>query len=193
MYTQEYAIKKWIEGVTNAALEFRPIIYKTNATPSKDQLIFALQLLSRLTKFGGFINEAIEELYAQQVQYAIEHVKNKQWNLAQLAAAREAITNTLDVYYHYDPAIGNGVEYQIKCFHKTLREIDKAYKDNTNETASIETRIMVIEKIIPCCLTPYYKHTAIKDPDAKPSFKYISKEQKSPVSNRFVMIDEDFV
>lgn len=170
--TRKAAIDKWLEGVTNAALEFRPLVYKTNAIPNKSEILKALQTLSRLTRFGGFIEDGIEELYAQQVTYAIEHMSRRAWSDAQCAAARDAITETLNVYLHYDPAIGNGVTYQTKCFHKTLRLVDQAYDNNRGKVIAAPTQIQLQQKAIPCCLTPYYKHTVIKDPNAQPTFKY---------------------
>lgn len=171
--TREAAINKWLEGIANAAFEFRPLIYKTNAIPTQNDILSALQVLSRLTQFGGFITEDIEELYAQQVRYALEHMRRCVWNDAQLAAARDAITETLSTYLHYDPAIGNGVTYQTKCFHKTLRLVDKAYEQNKEIVSPQKHPLQVWQKVVPCCLTPYYKHIVIKDPDAQPTFKYV--------------------
>ena len=74
MITREAAIEKWLEGVTNAAFEFRPVIYKTNAIPRRSDILSALQALSRLSQFGGFIDEVIEEMYTQQVEYALMHI-----------------------------------------------------------------------------------------------------------------------
>lgn len=181
--TNKAAIEKWLEGVTNAAFEFRPLIYKTNAIPSRSDILSALQALSRLAKFGGFIAEDIEELYAQQVQYAIEHMSRRVWGDAQCAAARDAITETLSTYLHYDPSIGNGVPYQTKCFYKTLRMVDKAYEDNKNTQPQHGVKIEVWQKAVPCCLTPYYKHTVIKDPDAQPTFKYVPHNQRTQDPN----------
>lgn len=189
MITREAAIEKWLEGVTNAAFEFRPVIYKTNAIPRRSDILSALQALSRLSQFGGFIDEVIEEMYTQQVEYALEHMRRRVWNDAQLQAACNAITDTLSTYLHYDPAIGNGIPYQTKCFHKTLRDVDKAFSMYANESCAQGEQIRVYQKTVPCCLTPYYKHTVIKDPDAQPTFKYVpvSKRQK-PENDGFVPV-----
>lgn len=177
--THEAAIAKWLEGVSNAAREFRPIVYKTNAVPTHNDILAALQALSRLTQFGGFIDDNIEEMYAQQVHYALEHMRHRVWNEAQLAGACIAITDTLSSYLHYDPAIGNGVSYQTKCFHKTLREVDKAYNTYQYTKLSATDEVKIWQKPITCCLTPYYKHTVIKHPQAQPSFKYLTKPSKN--------------
>lgn len=182
--TRESAITKWLEGVTNAALEFRPLVYKTNAVPTHNDILAALQALSRLTQFGGFIDENIEEMYAQQVHYALEHMRHRVWNDAQLAGACTAITQTLGSYLHYDPAIGNGISYQTKCFHKTLREVDKAYTRNQRTSLDKPTEVKIWQIPVTCCLTPYYKHTVIKHPQAQPSFKYLTKNPSESYENR---------
>lgn len=176
--TNSAAIAKWLEGVINAAVEFRPLVYRTNAVPTANDILDALQSLSRLTHFGGFIDENIEEMYAQQVYYALEHMRNRTWNDAQLSGACIAITNTLSSYLHYDPTIGNGISYQTKCFHKTLREVDKAFVKNQYTIRQPTTNATLQQIPITCCLTPYYKHTVIKDPQAQPSFKYLTKNEQ---------------
>ncbi len=192
--TNQIAIEKWLEGVKNAALYFRPVIYKTNAIPSKANILSALKTLSRLTCFDGFIDENIEGMYAQQVRYAIEHMNRYTWNVSQCRAAMNAITDTLSTYLHYDPAIGNGVKYQAKCFYKTLKAVDQAYEANKNAVPAHEMTVSVQKKIIPCCLTPYYKHTVIKDPTAPQSFRYpkTNKRQADEHANAsFMRHDED--
>ena len=176
--TNQVAIEKWLEGVTNAALHFRPIIYKTNAIPNKDTILSALKTLSRLTCFGGFIDENIEGMYAQHVRYALEHMNRYTWSVSQCCAAMSAITDTLSTYLHYDPAVGNGIKYQTKCFYKTLKAVDAAYEANKTTMPAPEMKISVQKKVIPCCLTPYYKHTVIKDPTALQSFKYSKAKQQ---------------
>lgn len=189
--TREAAIAKWLEGVTNAAFEFRPLVYKTNAQPTHNDILTALQVLSRLTQFGGFIDESIEEMYAQQVQYALEHMRNRVWNEAQLAGACTAITNTLGSYLHYDPTIGNGVSYQTKCFHKTLHEVDKAYTMHKCTPFNADGEIKIWQKPVTCCLTPYYKHTVIKYPQAQPSFKYLTKPSANPRTISDNLLDDE--
>ena len=191
MYTHKSATEKWLEGVTNVAFEFRPVIYKTNAIPRRSDILSALQALSRLTRFGGFINESIEGMYAQQVEYAIEHMSHRVWGDAQCSAAMDAITETLSTYLHYDPAIGNGVAYHSKCFYKTLKAVDKAYEENQGVMPVHGVQVEVWKKVVPCCLTPYYKHTVIKDPNAKPSFKYVpSKERQALPNNGYVKLPD---
>lgn len=183
--TNETAIQKWLEGVKNVSISFRPVIYQTNAIPSKSDIIKALQILSRLADFNGFIDVGSNYVYAQQVYYALEHIQNKTWNRYQLAAACTVITATLSTYLHYDPTIGNGITYQTKCFHKTLHEIDKVYLKYNTQSFIHNAPLYILKKVIPCCLTPYYKYNTIKDPDAPSSFKYKKKKSSSEQKSVF--------
>ena len=176
--TREAAIQKWLEGVHNVAISFRPVIYQTNAVPTKADMMSALSKLSRLSEFDGFIDDSIEEMYAQQVYYALEHMHSRVWNDSQLVGACVAITSTLGAYLHYDPTIGNGIAYQTKCFHKTLREVDKAYHKYSVKRLNTDTPVQIRKKAIPCCLTPYYKYNVIKNPSAQLTFKYKAEANK---------------
>lgn len=162
------AIQKWLEGVKNAAYDFRPVIYITDAIPTQNELLQAIKTLSRLSIYGGFIT-GVEELYTQEAKYAIEHFDAMQLTPSQCAAARDAITETLESYYHYDPAIGNGTYYQLKCFMRTMKEIDNviahAMLVHEPQIPSCTT------KIIKCCTTPYYKHNE----ESQQQFKYHQK------------------
>ncbi len=172
-----YAIEQWLQGVKNAAFEFRPIIFRTDAIPSHEEIEQALQMLSRLTKYGGFVKPD-EETYTQVAEYALEHFQTLPLNDSQAAAARDAITNTLQQYYNYDPAIGNGVDYQMYCFLKTMRDIDKAIVNAHPVKVPIIPRVE--KETVVVCTTPYYKHNE----PAQQKFKYDAPKQETGPKNQ---------
>jgi hypothetical protein len=159
------ATEYWLQGVHNAAYEFRPVIYSTDEIPTQQDLLHALQILSRLSKYGGFIT-GVEELYAQEAEYALEHFAKLNLTLEQCAAARDAITASMESYYHYDPAVGYGLQYQLRCFMKTMKDIDLAIA--RPRPVTVPERPFVKKHAITCCTTPYYKHNE----DGQQKFKY---------------------
>ncbi len=166
-----HAIEQWIQGVKNAAFDFRPMIYRTDAVPTHEELQQAAEMLSRLVKYGGFIKLS-EEMYAQVAEYALEHFKQLTLTEAQRAAARDAITNSLQIYYNYDPAIGNGIDYQMCCFLQTMKDIDKAIASARPIKAPLVPRVE--PQTVVACTTPYYKHNE----PTQQKFKYDAPKQE---------------